>query len=88
MATLEEGMARYNDDQYEAAYEILLPLAKDGNDEAQFFIGLMYYRGEHVEHDVEQAAYWFKRSANQHNVDAANMLMECDCTTTKHTNRF
>ena len=88
MATVEEGIEYYNGDAYEKAYETLLPLAEDGNDEAQFFIGLMYYRGEHVECDVEKAAYWFKRAARQHNVDAANMLMECDSTTTKHTNRF
>lgn len=88
MATLEEGIALYNEDAYEAAYNVLTALAEDGDDEAQFMIGLMYYRGEFVELDMDKAAYWFKRSAKQLNVEAANMLMECDCTSTSHTNRF
>jgi TPR repeat protein len=88
MVSFDAAMEAYNGDDYETAYNTLLPMAEDGNDEAQFIVGLMYYRGEFVELDVEKAVYWFKRSARQHNVDAANLLMECDSTTTKHTNRF
>ena len=88
MMRYDEPMAAYNNDAYEEAYNALLPMAEDGHDDAQFIVGLMHYRGEFVELDVEKAAYWFKRAARQHNVDAANLLMECDSTTTKHTNRF
>ena len=88
MGTVEEGVALYNSDEYETAYNTLITLAEDGNDEAQFMIGLMYYRGDFVELDIEKAVYWFKRSARQHNVEAANLLMECDSTSTVHTNRF
>ena len=88
MTTFEEGIALYNDDEIEAAYNALIGLAQDGNDEAQFMIGLMYYRGDFVERNTEKAVFWFKRSARQLNVEAASMLMECDSTSTAHTNRF
>jgi len=78
----------YENREFKKAYELFLPLAEDNCDEAQYFLGLLYYDGDGVEKSVEKAIYWFKRAKKRHNVDAANMLMECDSVSTAHTNRF
>ena len=39
--------------------------ANQGNVEAQFDLGMMYYKGEGVRHDYTKAAQWFEKSANQ-----------------------
>jgi len=88
MTVLDEGLAYFDAAEYEKAYESLIGLAEDGNDEAQYLIGLLYYRGDHVELNIDEAIKWFKRSARKNNIEAMNMLMETEGTTTRHTNRF
>ena len=88
MTVLDEGLAYFDAAEYDKAYAALIGLAEDGNDEAQYLIGLLYYRGDHVELSVDDAIKWFKRSARKNNIEAMNMLMETEGTTTRHTNRF
>ena len=88
MRVLDQGIAYFDAADYEKVYETLIELAEDGNDEAQYLIGLLYYRGDYVEKNIEEAIKWFKSAARKNNVEAANMLMETEGTTTRHTNRF
>ena len=85
---IDDAVQAYEDRDFKKAYELLLPLAQSNSDEAQYFLGLLYYDGDGVEKDMQKAIYWFKRAKKRHNVDAASMLMECESVSTAHTNRF
>lgn len=50
--------------------EKLLPLAYAGDAEIQNFVGFMYFYGEGVERDFEEAHIWFHESAERGNVNA------------------
>ena len=41
------------------------PLAEQGNAEAQFNVGLMYYEGDGVEQDYAEAAKWFSKASEK-----------------------
>lgn len=58
----------------EEDFQKILALAKQGDVEAQFKLGLMYYIGESVSQDYKQAAYWFEKAATQGSADAQNNL--------------
>lgn len=44
--------------------------AEQGNAEAQYFLGLMYYRGQGISQDFTKAAYWYRKAAKQGNAKA------------------
>ncbi|MCF6289927.1 MAG: tetratricopeptide repeat protein [Desulfobacterales bacterium] len=48
--------------------------AKQGNDDAQNTVGLMYLHGEELEQDFGQAVRWFKKAAKADNNAARNNL--------------
>jgi len=88
MVSVQQGVEYYDNSQFEEAYKVLIEYANNGNDEAQYIIGLLYFHGDYVDQSLEEAIVWFNRSAKRRNLDAMSMLMECDSTTTSHTNRF
>jgi len=49
--------------QYEAAWGHLLPLAYEGHEGAQYYIGMMYLRGEGVRRNACAAITWIDRAA-------------------------
>ena len=59
---------------YELASEQLLPLANEGNSEAEYSLGYLFYYGLGVEQDKELAREWFRRSAKQQNMKAVAAL--------------
>ena len=85
---LDEAIKLYEAREYKKSYQLFSELAQTNSDEAQYFLGLHYYDGDGVEKNLEKAIYWFKKALKRNNVDAANMLMECDSVSTAHTNRF
>ena len=48
--------------------------AESGNEEAQYHLGLIYDTGSGVERSPKDAEKWYKRAANQGNVDATYYL--------------
>lgn len=52
----------------------MLPLARQGDATAQNNVGTIYLNGTGVEKDMNQAVYWFKKAALQHQPDAENTL--------------
>jgi TPR repeat protein len=50
--------------------ERLRPLAIQGDQNAQYELGALYYSGNEVKQDYSQAALWYRRAAEQGNVDA------------------
>lgn len=64
-AGFSEGMAAYNQYNYETTLKEWLPLAKHGNADAQFGMGMMYEKGQGLPRDDSQALSWYKKSAKQ-----------------------
>lgn len=65
--SLENGINYYNHGNYKKAHETLLPLAEDGNDKAQFYVGVMYEFGKGVQKDIQKAKYWYADGAKEGN---------------------
>jgi uncharacterized protein len=63
--TLSKGLAAYEQQQYEEALKLLLPIAEAGNPEAQFRVGGIYDGGYGVQQDEETACTWYKKAAAQ-----------------------
>ena len=55
----------YQSKDYETAYKLLLPLAKQGYAPAQHNLGLMYLRGQEVLQDYKEAIKWYLLAAEQ-----------------------
>lgn len=64
-SVLEQGKRDFNGGYYKSAKQELLPLACDGNAEAQYAVGYMYYYGYGVAQDTDVGFFWINRSANQ-----------------------
>ena len=73
-AGFAEGLAAYNRGDYEAALREFRPLANQGGDDAQFYIGLMYSNGQGVPQDYAEAVKWYRKAAEQGATEAQNSL--------------
>lgn len=62
---LEQGKRDFDGGYYQRAMRLLLPLACDGNAEAAYAVGYMYYYGYGVAQDTFVGTFWIIRSANQ-----------------------
>lgn len=74
ISELQQGKRLFNEGYYKRAMRRLLPLACDGNCEAQYAVGYMYYYGYGVAQDTDVGYFWIKRSADQHFVPAMEAL--------------
>ena len=61
----EEGVDAYQNNSYQQAFAIFLPLAQAGNVDAQLSVGTMYDRGQGVEQDSQEALKWYQLAAGQ-----------------------
>jgi TPR repeat protein len=61
----EEGKAAFLKGDTEAALALWLPLANQGDADAQFAIGTMYYTGRGLPLNHTESAYWYHRAAEQ-----------------------
>ncbi len=74
---LQQGKRDFDGGYYQSALHQLLPIACDGNAEAQYAVGYMYYYGYGVAQDPYVGGFWIRRSANggyPPAIDAAKML--------------
>lgn len=71
---LEDGTAAMKSGDYESAYQLLYPLAVDGNAIAQDCVGTMLSEGLGVGKDERQAVSWYEKSADQGNAQAQYTL--------------
>lgn len=55
---------------YDKAFELYEKAAQQGNAEAQYNLGVMYYSGESINQDYMQARKWFEKAASQKDADA------------------
>ncbi len=61
----EKGIRQYKPDDVAAAVSELKPLAEQGNAEAQFNLGSLYYQGWGVPQDYKEAVKWLRKAAEQ-----------------------
>lgn len=61
----DKGDAAYQAGDYATALQEWGPLAEQGNAEAQYSLGFMYWFGHGVLHDDAEAAKWYKRASLQ-----------------------
>jgi TPR repeat protein len=69
-AGFRDGLMSYHRGDHVRAYEIWRPLAEQGDSNAQYSLGLLYYRGEGVLTDLAAAANWYRKAADQGDPDA------------------
>lgn len=67
---MSNGMKAYEDGQYEKAFELLFPVAHEGEVSAQSVIGSLYMDGKGTAQDVDEARKWFRRAAMQGDASA------------------
>ncbi|TAN65003.1 MAG: hypothetical protein EPN17_17990 [Methylobacter sp.] len=71
---LEKARRMLNKGRVVEALSLYLPLAEQGNADAQFHVGLLYANGLGVTKDDKQAADWFGRAAKQGHREAQTKL--------------
>ena len=57
-------------EQYTEALELLFPLAKSGDVNAQLLLAKMYYQGQGLEKNYDKASYWVCRASETDNFAA------------------
>ena len=70
----QDGWDAYERKDYKTAYKLWLPLAEQGDVEAQYNLGVMYYKGEGVSKDYKEAVKWFRLSAEKTYAGSQNNL--------------
>ena len=61
----EDGMDAANKGDFKTAHELWLPLAEQGDADAQFNLGNMYSYGLGVPQDYKEAVKWYRLAAEQ-----------------------
>jgi TPR repeat protein len=69
-----DAVEAYRRGDYATALRLLRPLADQGNANAQFRLGSMYYHGRGLPQDYAEAAKWYRLAADQGNANAQNNL--------------
>ena len=64
-AYFDQGKRYFEKGYYRHALNTLLPVACDGNAEAQYAVGYLYYYGYGVAQDTDVGYFWIRRSASQ-----------------------
>lgn len=62
---LSDAIRVYDTGDYEQAVKLFTPLAKQGNAEAQYVLGIMYRAGRGVTQDFNEARKWYLLAAEQ-----------------------
>ena len=70
----QDAVDAYKRKDYKTAYKLFLPLAEQGDADAQYSLGLMYANGEGVPQDYKEAVKWFRLSAEQGIAEGQNNL--------------
>ncbi|MEM7716982.1 MAG: tetratricopeptide repeat protein [Cyanobacteria bacterium P01_A01_bin.68] len=74
--SLKAGLNPFQVKDYGKAFELLKPIADEGDAEAQCIIGNMYQLGLGLERNILKAVKWYKKSAEKGYGVASNNLGE------------
>jgi len=72
---LYQGKITFNRGEFQEAFCQLLPIAVNGNCEAQYAVGYMYYYGYGVPRDCTSGIFWMKKAAMQRYAPAMRALV-------------
>ena len=62
---LQDGLDAYERKDYKTAHKLFLPLAEQGDANAQFMLGGLYIQGKGVLRDFKEVVKWWKLAAEQ-----------------------
>jgi SH3-like domain-containing protein len=65
-----QALEAYNNKDYDTALSIWKNLAAEGSGDAQYALGVAYFKGEGVTRDLNDSMKWFEQAANSGNVQA------------------
>ncbi len=69
-AGYQEGIDAYERGDYDTALKELRPLAEQGEEEAQYFLGIMYDQGQGVPQNDQEAVRWYRLAAEKRDASA------------------
>lgn len=75
-AKLQKALAQLTGIDYKEAFNTISQMAQDGDDQAQYELGMIYYEGKILPMNKSIAYEWFDRAAAANNVDALHKLGE------------
>ena len=73
---LADAQQAYASGNYIKAFKLYMPLARQGDAQAQLSVGVMYYIGQSVTQSHKEAAKWFTYAGRQGNALAQNIMGE------------
>ena len=73
-ADFQKGLDAYDREDYATALHVWRDLANQGLAEAQYYMGLMYVKGNGVPENDKEAVKWYRLAAEQGDVDAQYTL--------------
>lgn len=62
---LEQGKSSYEQQDYTTSFKKMLPLATNGNADAEYAVGYMYYYGKGIPEDQQEGEQWIRKAAAQ-----------------------
>ena len=71
---LKLGVRAYREGDFEHAYRLWMPLARQGSAWAQFYVGALYFEGRGVDPDAVRAYYWLAKARAENHEQAADLL--------------
>ncbi|NPA03664.1 MAG: SEL1-like repeat protein [Epsilonproteobacteria bacterium] len=71
---LREAIELFEKEKFEEAFPLFKNLAREGDSEAMYYLGVLYYEGWGVEPSKEEAIKWWKRAERRGSLDAKYML--------------
>lgn len=71
---LKKAVELFEADRYEEAKPLFEELARKGDSEAMYYLGMMYYEGWGVEKSQDKAVQWWKKANRRGSLDAKYML--------------
>lgn len=71
---LQQGKQAFELQHYDQSFKLLLPLAQEGNTEAQYAVGYSYYYGKGVVENQAKGQYWINKAAQKGNPLAIRAL--------------
>ena len=77
-ADFNDGVVAYIAGDYETAYNTMISIAKtdEGNPLPQYYLGIMYLKGQGVEKNYEEAGKWLRKAAENRLPNAKYHLAE------------
>ena len=67
-------VATYQSKDYAQSFALAEPLAEQGNITAQYYLGLMFRRGDGTQQSLPDAIKWLRKAAEQHHAQAQQQL--------------